>query len=695
MKQRTLAILGAAAVLSIGTALVLSPGNPEAPAGADKLAFEGLASRLGGATRIEIDKHDGKLVLERKGDTWVAAERGGYPVRVERVRELLVGLTEVRLLEPRTADPSLHERLGVEDPSKPGSTGLLVRVQEANGTPMAELVVGRRRVRTQGNLPESAYIRRPGEAQSWLAEGRLPVDADPQLWLDRDVVNLPATRVREVAVRRTDEPELVLVRAGQATEGSAKLALSAPPGFQATDESAVDEVARALEFVTFLEVKPEGDAPGAALGESRFALVDGPAVVVAAFRDGDTLWLRLRAEGEGAAAQTEAERLNARWRGWAYQVAAWKEKAVLPRLSDLGGRASTSDSTPASPASPSPAPSHAAAPSATSQPATAAQAAPAGASTPSPATSGQRPAAPAVTATPAAPPATSEQKAAPAVAATPAAPPATSEQRPAPAVAATPAAPPSASEQRPATPAVAATPTAPPAASEQRPAAPAVVAAPAVPPAASEQRPATPAVVAAPAASPNAAPAAVASPAAPAAENGAAAASPSSPASNQAAAPASSAAQTAAPAATGPNTTSGQASIATPGITPSGSPAAAVPGEQTATTAPNPPAPPSAPASSSQAAASPTAALPAVATPPAPTTPSPSPSAASAPASTPSASPAMTDTAPPAPQALPAPTPPTTTAQTTKGERSERLPNRNRGSASRDQPPQPSAAQSR
>ena len=108
--------------------------------------------------------------------------------------------------------------------SKPGSTGLLLRVLEANGAPMAELVVGRRRVRTQGNVPESAYIRRPGEAQSWLAEGRLPVDADPQLWLDRDVANLPATRVREVAVRRADEPELVLARAGQAPEAGAKLA---------------------------------------------------------------------------------------------------------------------------------------------------------------------------------------------------------------------------------------------------------------------------------------------------------------------------------------------------------------------------------------------------------------------------------------------------------------------------------------
>ena len=31
----------------------------------------------------------------------------------------------------------------------------------------------------------------------------------------------------------------------------------------------------------------------------------------------------------------EAARLNARWRGWAYQVGQWKEKAFLPRLSDL------------------------------------------------------------------------------------------------------------------------------------------------------------------------------------------------------------------------------------------------------------------------------------------------------------------------------------------------------------------------
>lgn len=352
MKQRTIVALGSAAVLSIAAALMLSPDTGvRTPPGAGKVVFEDLAARLGSATRIEISKHDARLTLERRGDAWIAADRGGYPVRPERVRELLVGLTEVRLLEPRTADPAMHDRLGVEDPSKPGSAGLLVRVEGEGGTPLAELVVGRRRVRTQGNLPESAYIRRPAEAQAWLAEGRLPVDADPQLWLDRDVVNLPAARVREVTVRRTDEEPLVLTR-GDATEG-AKLTLSAPAGFQATDESAVEDVTRALELVTFLDVRAEADAAGETVGESRFTLSDGLAVVVAASREGDHLWLRLRAEATSGDAQAEAERLNARWRGWAYQVAAWKEKALLPRLNDLGGRASTSEAAPAPEATPS------------------------------------------------------------------------------------------------------------------------------------------------------------------------------------------------------------------------------------------------------------------------------------------------------------------------------------------------------
>lgn len=333
MNRRTLLLLGTAAVASVGAALVLTPETENrgaSPGTQGGLAFEGLADKLQGASRIEVSKQDAKLELQRQGEAWLLPAKGGYPARPERVRELLVGLTELRLAEARTSDPSQFDRLGVDDPMRPGSTALLLRVLDAQGGAIAELIVGRRRVRTQGNVPESVYVRRPGQNQSWLAEGRLPVDADPQLWLDRDIANLAHDRIRRVTVHRVDEPELVLVRG---EEADAKLRLTEPAGTPPSDEVALDEMGRAFEFLTFLDVKPAAEIPGTALGEGRFELADGSSITVTPHKDGDTLWIRLRAEGSD-----EANGLNARWQGWAYQVGAWKETAFVPHPEDLAAR---------------------------------------------------------------------------------------------------------------------------------------------------------------------------------------------------------------------------------------------------------------------------------------------------------------------------------------------------------------------
>ncbi|MBR0651936.1 DUF4340 domain-containing protein, partial [Roseomonas terrae] len=328
MQRRTLLLLSGAAVVAVGGALLLNPNETPAPSPAGAaLAFPGLAQRLQAAAKIVATRHDGTLEVERRGDTWVLPAKGGYPVRQDKVRELLTGLTELRLTEPRTANPDMLDRLGLDDPSRVGSTATLLRVLDAQGQPIAELVIGRRRVRTQGNVPESAFVRRPNENQAWLAEGRIPVDSDPQLWLDRDIANLPRERVQRVAINRTGQPPLVLTR-GEGPDG--KLQVTEPADPPPTEETSLDEVGRAFEFLTFLEVKPEAEAPGEALGDSRFELTDNLAIVVRPRKEGEQIWITLAAEGDD-----EATRFNARWRGWAYQVGAWKEKAFIPLLSDL------------------------------------------------------------------------------------------------------------------------------------------------------------------------------------------------------------------------------------------------------------------------------------------------------------------------------------------------------------------------
>jgi hypothetical protein len=329
MNRRNLLILGGAAVVTVGAAVVLTPDTTEPPpSSATPLAFPGLAPRLANAQRIEVVRHDGTLTVRRaSADTWVLPAKADHPVRPERVRELLVGLTELRLTEPRTANPEMLERLGVEDPTRAGATSSLLRILDGNGAAIAELVVGRRRMRVQGNVPESVYVRRPSENQAWLAEGRLPLDADPNLWIDRDIANIARERVRAAEIARVGEPALVLRRGRELESG---LLVVEPAQTPELDEISLDEVARAFEFLTFLDVKRAAEIPGERIGEGRFELTDNLRIAVTGHKEGELLWVTMTAAGDA-----EAERLNARWRGWAYQVGQWKEKAFLPRLADL------------------------------------------------------------------------------------------------------------------------------------------------------------------------------------------------------------------------------------------------------------------------------------------------------------------------------------------------------------------------
>ena len=81
------------------------------------LAFPDLAATLGSATTVEITAKGKTIAIARTGEVWGLADRGGYPVQPDKLRELLTGLTELRFSEARTADPALLERLGLGDPA--------------------------------------------------------------------------------------------------------------------------------------------------------------------------------------------------------------------------------------------------------------------------------------------------------------------------------------------------------------------------------------------------------------------------------------------------------------------------------------------------------------------------------------------------------------------------------------------------
>ena len=291
------------------------------------LVFPGLAAKLQAAEKLTITTKGHTMTLVRKDGIWGIADRGGYRAQQDRLRELLTGLTELRVTEARTSDPEQYDRLGVGDPSKAVTTANLLRVLGPNDSVIAELIVGHRRVRTAGNVPESIYIRRVGEAQSWLAEGRLPVDADPQLWFEREISNIRRDQVASVVSTRS-EGILEFGRDGE------KLVLKSPAEHPKLDEYRVEEVFRGLDSLTLTDVKTAAEQPGQKMGSAIYTLTDGMTVTVTVYRDDVNVWAQFQAGGEGEA-KAKADAMNTLVAGWAYQLGSWKEKTFVPTLDEL------------------------------------------------------------------------------------------------------------------------------------------------------------------------------------------------------------------------------------------------------------------------------------------------------------------------------------------------------------------------
>lgn len=327
MKARTTVILAvlAVVVLAVGVYFGTAPREQLNDVPQGQLAFPDLTAKLQGASTLEVLHHGDTLRVVRKGDRWVLPAKDGYPAKQDRAHELLADLTELKLQEPRTSNPDEYKQLGVEAPTDKDANSTEVRVLDDKGGAIAELIVGHQRTGS-GGQGDGVYIRKPADAQAWLASGPLTVETDPQQWIDQDIASVPADRIAAIAVTR-DGAEMEFVReAGQ-------VKITKPADHPKLDQYKLDDMARSLENLTLTNVKP-APPPGNTVGTADLTTTDGMKVKVTVNKSGPDIWVQLAASGDGKA-QKDAAALDAKVKGWAYQVGAWKEQTLVPTLDEL------------------------------------------------------------------------------------------------------------------------------------------------------------------------------------------------------------------------------------------------------------------------------------------------------------------------------------------------------------------------
>jgi hypothetical protein len=226
MQTRHLIILVVAAAIAVLAAVwtgSLREGEHPAGDAAGALLLPGLEAALNDVSGISIKSKDDKAVtLERTADAWIIREKSGYPAETGKIRKFLIGLAQAKLVEPKTSNAERYGELGVADLDAPapadgesdaaddadsdGSTGVLVSVNVPMGdADEVEMLIG-----SSARGATGTYVRKPGDAQSWLASGDLSVDADPLNWLDRQILNVAANRIQQVTIRHPDGETLVV-----------------------------------------------------------------------------------------------------------------------------------------------------------------------------------------------------------------------------------------------------------------------------------------------------------------------------------------------------------------------------------------------------------------------------------------------------------------------------------------------------
>lgn len=174
----------------------------------------GLRDHVNDVAIVQLEGKGHTLTLERRdGAHWTLKQADGYAVPLDHVRKVIVGAAELRALDPKTSNPELYSRLGVEDPAAHGANSVLLTFEDAAGKSLAALIVGQTRKSSAPGDQPGLYVRHAGEAQAWLVEGQIDLSMEASHWFDRDLFSIPDERVRDITISRGGQVDVHLQRA--------------------------------------------------------------------------------------------------------------------------------------------------------------------------------------------------------------------------------------------------------------------------------------------------------------------------------------------------------------------------------------------------------------------------------------------------------------------------------------------------
>lgn len=324
-----LILIGVAALLAgLAAWAYLSTRNAPAAAASERL-FPDLLARINDVAAVELTGPEGQVRVTRQGDDWVLPEKTGVPAIDARVRPIIIALAELEAGEPKTTNPDLYARIGVEEPGG-GAASTLLTLADASGQTLASLILGKTEWISSKQM---RYVRKSGEAQSWLLDFKPDTSLDATVWADKTLARVDGSRIQSVVITQPSGEDMRLTKETPEQEHYAVAPM--PEGRTLRSEGVADPLARGLQQLNFEDVRPAGESLEGLVTTITFQTFDGLTVTMRVVDEEGVKWATLTAEGEQVERREELGELQGRFAGREFKLASWAFNNLNKRVIDM------------------------------------------------------------------------------------------------------------------------------------------------------------------------------------------------------------------------------------------------------------------------------------------------------------------------------------------------------------------------
>ena len=199
------------------------------------------------------------LNIEYKDGAWHVRERGNYPANFDHIKNLLVRIKDIKIVQSDDIGPSQRPRVELGEPGTGPGSGTLLEFKDAQGNVLDSLLVGKRHMRAETSsdpyrmrgLFDGCYVLLPKEPSNvlLLSDELAGVSGEPGAWLNTEFVKIE--HVKSVSLTGVDGTRLWTL--ARESESKPWTLADAKPG-ETLDSTKAAQSIEMLNFLGFVDL---------------------------------------------------------------------------------------------------------------------------------------------------------------------------------------------------------------------------------------------------------------------------------------------------------------------------------------------------------------------------------------------------------------------------------------------------------